>query len=156
MFRVSRRLDYGIQLMTALAACTDGQLQPTAALAEKLEMPLPFMHQIAHVLMQSGLIRATPGQKGGLKLSQPPVNITVRQIAEALEGPITLSPCQDCDENCPRRDSCATFMIWNELQEKIVQHLESINLDMLCNNRDQIPGFALPVRFSNDYIPDVK
>ena len=156
MFRVSRRLDYGIQLMTALAAGSDGQLQPTAALAEKLEMPLPFLHQIAHVLMQSGLIRATPGQKGGLKLSQPAINITIRQIAEALEGPITLSPCQECDEDCPRRDSCATYMIWNDLQEKIVQHLDSINLDMLCNNRDQIPGFSIPVRYSKDYIPEIK
>lgn len=156
MFRVSRRLDYGLQLMSALAAVSEGQLQPTAALAERLEMPLPFLHQIAHVLMQSGLIRATPGQKGGLKLSQPAENITVRQIAEALEGPITLSPCQDCEADCPRRDSCATFMIWNELQEKIVLHLNAINLGMLCNNRDKIPGFTIPAHYSNDFIPETK
>ncbi len=68
MFRVSRRLDYGLQLMTSLASDPENHSQPTAALATKLDMPLPFLHQIAHVLMQAGLIKATPGQKGGLQV----------------------------------------------------------------------------------------
>ena len=66
MFRISRRLDYGVQLMVALAAEDENRPIPTAALAEKLEIPLPFLHQIAHTLMQSGLIKASPGPRGGL------------------------------------------------------------------------------------------
>ena len=39
MFRISRRLDYGLQLMIALAQETDNRAQATAVLAEKLQIP---------------------------------------------------------------------------------------------------------------------
>jgi Rrf2 family protein len=153
MFRVSRRLDYGLQLMTSLASDPENHSQPTAALASKLDMPLPFLHQIAHVLMQAGLIKATPGQKGGLRLSQQAQDISVLQIVVALEGPITLSPCQECDENCPRRQNCATLIIWDDLEGRISEHLESIHLDMLVDRKQQIPVFPLsteyPVKLSS-------
>jgi Rrf2 family protein len=153
MFRVSRRLDYGLQLMTSLASDPENRSQPTASLASKLEMPLPFLHQIAHVLMQSGLIKATPGQKGGLRLSKQPQDISVLHIIEALEGPITLSPCQDCEQDCPRRQSCATLIIWNDLQDRISGHLGNITLDMLVDKKQPIPAFPLtadyPVNLSS-------
>jgi Rrf2 family protein len=153
MFRVSRRLDYGLQLMTSLASDPENHSQPTAGLASKLDMPLPFLHQIAHVLMQSGLIKATPGQKGGLRLSQLPQDISILRIIEALEGPITLSPCQDCEENCPRRPNCATLIIWNDLQDRISAYLKNIHLDMLVDKKQQIPSFPLstgyPVNLSS-------
>jgi Rrf2 family protein len=152
MFRVSRRLDYGLQLMTSLASDPDNHSQPTAALASKLDMPLPFLHQIAHVLMQAGLIKATPGQKGGLRLSQQPQDISVLQIITALEGPITLSPCQECDENCPRHQDCATLVIWNDLQDSISAHMQNIRLDMLVDRTQAMPAFPLaseyPVKLS--------
>ena len=153
MFRVSRRLDYGLQLMTSLASEPENHSQPTAALASRLDMPLPFLHQIAHVLMQAGLIKATPGQKGGLRLSQRPQDISVLQIVVALEGPITLTPCQDCDEKCPRRENCATLIIWNDLQDRISGHLENIHLNMLVDKTQQIPAFPVsteyPVNFAS-------
>jgi Rrf2 family protein len=143
MFRVSRRLDYGLQLMTSLASDPDNHSQPTAALASKLDMPLPFLHQIAHVLMQAGLIKATPGQKGGLRLSQQPQDISVLQVIVALEGSIIHSPCTECDENCPRHQNCATLIIWNELQDQISAHLSNIRLDMLVDGRQSMPAFPL-------------
>jgi len=147
MFRVSRRLDYGLQLMTSLASDPENHSQPTAALASKLDMPLPFLHQIAHVLMQAGLIKATPGQKGGLRLSQQPQDISVLQIVVALEGPITLSPCLECDEKCPRRENCATLIIWDDLQDRISEHLQGIHLDMLADRKQQIPVFPVSTEY---------
>jgi len=60
MFRISRRLDYGLQLMIALAANGSERPIPSARLSEQLDIPLPFLHQIAHTLMQAGLIKALP------------------------------------------------------------------------------------------------
>lgn len=131
MFRVSRRLDYGLQLMIALASTPEGRATPTAALAEKLDIPLPFLHQIGHLLMQSGLIRATPGPRGGLRLSRSSDEINLRQIADALEGALELSPCQECTSDCPRRLTCTTKMVWNNLQEKVNDHLSAMQLSQL-------------------------
>ena len=61
MFKVSRRLDYGLQLMIALAHNETNAPQATAVLSEQLHIPLPFLHQIGRALIQGGLIKATPG-----------------------------------------------------------------------------------------------
>ena len=73
MFRISRRLDYGLQLMVALAAPGTELPIPSAQLSEQLQIPLPFLHQIAHTLMQSGLIKASPGPRGGLNSITPAI-----------------------------------------------------------------------------------
>jgi Rrf2 family protein len=131
MFRISRRLDYGVQLMVALAAEEENRPIPTAALAEKLEIPLPFLHQIAHTLMQSGLIKASPGPRGGLRLSQAPESISLLRISEILEGPICLNPCLECGEECPRQSTCTAMPVWNSLQDLIVRYLDNVHLDAL-------------------------
>ncbi len=140
MFRISRRLDYGLHLMGALAAEKENRPQSTASLAESLEMPLPFMHQIAHALMQASLIKATPGPRGGLRLNTPAKDITILQIVEALEGPIMLNPCLDCSDNgCPHQEDCVTRVIWDDLQQKIVLQLASVTLDSLVAESQPLP-----------------
>jgi len=132
MFRISRRLDYGLQVMIALAGNTTGRPIPSAQLSESLNIPLPFLHQIAHSLMQAGLIKATPGPRGGLRLNHPAKNISVLKIAEVLEGPICLTPCLEEPEDCPRNEICTSKLMWEELQNSIVAYLSSTTLEKLA------------------------
>ncbi len=144
MFKVSRRLDYGIQLMVALAVEPDNRPQSTASLANKLQIPLPFLHQIAHSLMQAGLIKASPGPRGGLRLGKPANNISALQITESLEGPITLNPCMD--DSGIHLDNCTTIPLWDGLQKNIVHQLDCVRLDNLVKNPQNLPLFSsLPV-----------
>jgi Rrf2 family protein len=132
MFRISRRLDYGLQLMVALASQPDNHPQSTAALADRLKIPLPFLHQIGHMLMQAGLIKASPGPHGGIRLNRLPETITLLQIVEILEGAVSLHPCQECDDDCIDTDGCTTQMTWDMLQDKVVEYLRSITLNSLA------------------------
>lgn len=140
MFRISRRLDYGLQLMVALAVDAGDKAQSTASLAEKLQIPLPFLHQIGHTLMQAGLIKATPGPRGGLRLNQPADSISVLQIVETLEGKVDVDPNPDCES-----DQSCTALIWNELQEKIISYLGDIRLEQLVLHAQVLPLYAMAV-----------
>ena len=132
MFRISRKLDYGIQLMVALAKETEGIPIPTAKLSEMLDIPLPFLHQIGHSLMQAGLIKASPGPRGGIKLSQPAEDISVLSIAESLEGKICLNSCISENDVCQKIDDCTAKTMWSTMQDQIVNFLGEINLDILA------------------------
>ncbi len=140
MFRISRRLDYGLQLMVALASQSDNNPQSTAALAERLKIPLPFLHQIGHMLMQAGLIKASPGPHGGIRLNRSPDAITLLQIVEILEGPVSLHPCPDCSEgDCDHEEDCTTQIAWDNLQDKVVDHLRNITLtSMVVSARNMV------------------
>ena len=153
MFRISRRLDYGLQLMITLASDPENRPQATAALAKDLSIPLPFLHQIGHTLMQAGLVKATPGPKGGLRLNQPIESITVLTISEALEGPLCVNQCINCDVTCPHDNQCAQKMLWNELQESIIEYLQSITLASLVDIKRTGNSISLPFKMSTEKQP---
>jgi Rrf2 family protein len=138
MFRISRRLDYGLQLMIALAAEPENRAQATAVLAEKLQIPLPFLHQIGRSLIQGRLIKATPGPHGGLRLNVSAEEITLLQIVETLEGPVCITPCLD-GESCQRQETCASNNVWNGLQTRLVEHLSAIRLSHLSSTAEVFP-----------------
>lgn len=133
MFRISKRLDYGLQVMIALTNSNSSQPQPSAQLSEQLGIPLPFLHQIAHTLMQSGLIKASPGPRGGLRLGLPAENISVLKIAEVLEGQICVTPCLECNDDCSNKDTCPSQYMWEDLQTRIVSHLDKVTLKSLAD-----------------------
>jgi Rrf2 family protein len=135
MFRISRKLEYGILLMAALAEDPDNKAKSTASLSEKLEIPLPFLHQIAHALMHAKLIIATPGPKGGLKLGRSPDEITALNIAEALDGPISLNLCTETHGGgCGKQEGCPSKDLWCSVENIIIQELASVSLDKMSNN----------------------
>ncbi|MHB1118656.1 MAG: RrF2 family transcriptional regulator [Bellilinea sp.] len=145
MFRISRRLDYGLQLMIALAANDGDRPIPSARLSEQLNIPLPFLHQIAHTLMQSGLIKASPGPRGGLRLNSPADTITVLKIAEVLEGPVNIAPCVECPETCQRQESCATQSMWDDLQSKMINYMVTHTLEGLVKSANEYGSYVLSV-----------
>jgi Rrf2 family protein len=132
MFRISRKLDYGIQLMVALAKESEGRPIPTAKLSKMLDIPLPFLHQIGHSLMQAGLINASPGPRGGIKLSQSAEEISVLEIAESLEGKICINNCLSEHDVCQKMDECTSQTMWATMQDQIISFLGGINLDILA------------------------
>lgn len=138
MFRVSRRLDYGLQLMTALAQDAENRSQATASLAQRLHIPLPFLHQIGRSLIQGGLIKATPGPRGGLRLNQAADSVTLLQIVETLEGPVRVMP-----EPNGMGNGASSRAVWEELQEKLVAHLASISLAQLANGYQAAPKITM-------------
>lgn len=144
MFRISRRLDYGLQLMIALAQDSENQAQATALLAEKLQIPLPFLHQIGRSLIQGRLIKATPGPHGGLRLNISADEVTLLQVIETLEGPICISPCLD-GESCERSDGCMSNPVWFELQARLVDYMTSVRLCDLAAQEISLPQISAAV-----------
>jgi len=127
MFRVSRRVDYGLRLLMALAENPEMGPQATAILAERLDIPLAFLHQIGRSLIQAGLIKASPGPGGGLRLNRAPEEITLRQVLEVLEGPIRLNGSEV--EEVEAETACTTNQLWQTIQADLIAHLDGIRLD---------------------------
>lgn len=146
MLRVNRRLDYGLTLMIALANDSEGKPQPTSVLAEKLQIPLPFLHQIGHALMQAKLIKASPGPRGGIRLSRSAREITLLEIVETLEGAVNVLPCPECGDACPadceKIDVCYSRLAWLSLQKIVNRHLAKMRLSDLASAKsvDELIG----------------
>ncbi len=116
MLKISRKLNYGLQLMVALACNKNNQSTATSKYAEQLQIPLPFLHQIAHALQLNGLIKATPGPKGGLRLGNKGLDTTLFDIIHALEGRFSV-PAGEDDVQIAEND--IALGVWKEVGSRI-------------------------------------
>ncbi len=144
MFRISRRLEYGLDLLTALAELPEDLSISTAAMAQKLGIPLPFLHQIGHSLMQSGFIKASPGPRGGLRLNRPAREIRLVEVVQALEGPVNLLSTED-GTSYQESSQSKQVEVWRDLQTKIILYLSNITLDQLVVDGNPLDGLLFDV-----------
>jgi len=62
---------------------------PCSRLAKVGEMPERFLLQVLRSLVNHGLLKSTRGVDGGYALARPPNEISLLQILEATDGPLT-------------------------------------------------------------------
>ena len=86
------------------------------------------------IASNSDLIRAHRGALGGYALNKKSSEISVVEIIEVLEGPITLTACVDNSESyCEASNICFLGGKWNKVNDIIRKTLNDISLDDLLN-----------------------
>jgi FeS assembly SUF system regulator len=93
--RLSHLADYAVVLMTAAARRPAGARLSATELSAETGVPLPTAQKLMGQLAASGLLSSVRGAGGGFALSRTPVEISLADIVEAVEGPISLTMCSD-------------------------------------------------------------
>jgi DNA-binding IscR family transcriptional regulator len=63
----------------------------------------------------------------------------MRQIIEAMDGPIALNTCLILPGECPRESICPIHEVWVKTQENLLASLESITLaDLVARGKELI------------------
>jgi Rrf2 family transcriptional regulator, cysteine metabolism repressor len=89
--KVSRTIAYAIHATLQLSAGERGVPVPCSQLASEGQMPERFLLQILRSLVTHGLLRSTRGVEGGYCLARPPEQISLRDIVESFDNPLTPS-----------------------------------------------------------------
>lgn len=128
MFRPSTRARYAIRAMLELALHEgEGPILLRKVAAEQ-EISAKYLEQITIPLRSAGLLLAERGRRGGYRLARPASDITAREIAEALEGPIDLLDCIRTPSACHRAETCAARNLWGRVSQGIVATLSETTL----------------------------
>lgn len=136
MFRLSRLTDYAIALLTHMV-CDDKRVWAASDLASRSRLPQPTVSKILKHLAKSGLIKALRGAAGGYQLSQSPFEISIIQIVEAMDGPISVTDCTGVgrEAECLIRDFCVLGGNWSKINHAVRNALASVSLaDMAGKN----------------------
>ena len=86
--RFNRSVEYGIEGMAFLAR--EGRECSTILreVSRATSISEAFLSKVFQKLVRSGLIRSRRGFRGGFFLARPASQITLREVIEALQGPI--------------------------------------------------------------------
>jgi Rrf2 family protein len=102
------------------------------AIQEQMLVPRPFLIRIIADLSRAGLVMTFPGPNGGLELARPAGEINLRQIWEAIEGPLAISDCLAAPQDCALSSGCPVRCRWERLQNLMLAELESITMEELA------------------------
>jgi len=87
--KLSRTVSYAVRATLQLAQNGSSSPVPCSKLASEGEMPERFLLQILRVLVTHGILKSTRGVEGGYSLSRAPEAISLLEVIEAIDGPLT-------------------------------------------------------------------
>lgn len=89
--------DYAIRIVSCLAE--KNEKTDAATISEQTGVTLRFALKILHRLVLGGIVKSFKGNKGGYMLAKDPSEITLLEVVEKINGPVTLSRCH-VDGSC--------------------------------------------------------
>jgi len=129
--QITRQADYAIRAVLYVSKLGVNQRAATRQIAEAQKIPPSFLAKIISQLSIAGLLQTSRGARGGVMLAKTPGAITLLDVVEAIDGPVTLNECVSGDHACSFGDNCPLHPIWCAAQEELVQRLKGTNFSQL-------------------------
>ena len=86
--KLSRSDSYAVQATLQLAQDESAAPIPCSRLAAEGNMPERFLLQILRLLVTHGILVSSRGVDGGYMLERSPKDISLRELIEAIDGPL--------------------------------------------------------------------
>lgn len=128
---ITQKVDYGMFLLAAIASHGSDEPVSLHDVADGSNLSFAFLQQVARQLRQGNLLESVRGKSGGYRLTRKAQDISVKQIIEALEGPIAITDCARDDDKhaCPRSSVCNMRTAMRRINDEIKAVLEHKTLD---------------------------
>lgn len=150
-FSLTRKTDYALVALATLVRESMAGEGPLSArqISERHELPLPILMNALKELHRAKLIDSRRGAGGGYFLTKDPNNISIRDVIEAIEGPVTVTLCAEDEEDeqshcntCQIAVGCPISDPMQKLNLMMVAFLSKISLKSLIANEETL---AFPI-----------
>jgi Rrf2 family protein len=135
---LTRKTDYALVALADMAR--NGHERSSArSLSTRLNVPPRLLTNILSQLTHHGLVISVRGANGGYALAKPPEEISLRELIEAVEGPVRLARCCVPEDNgdpptCERTEICLNRDAVRKLHESLKGYLDEITLSDIAFN----------------------
>ena len=126
MLRITKQTDYGILLLSHLAALPKGSLLSARDAARWSGLSLPMASKILKSLARGGIVASHRGVGGGYSLVRPAPETTLGNLIRALEGPISMVECGAHPGLCEQEPTCPLRMNWARVNREIEHALDRV------------------------------
>jgi Rrf2 family transcriptional regulator, iron-sulfur cluster assembly transcription factor len=127
--QLTKGVEYAIEGILYLARRERDDPALIREVARATKIPATFLSKIFQRLVSKGLIRSRRGFRGGFRLARPARRITLREIVEALQGPIEFHRCLDHLREHRRKGECHVKRVFETVQDRVTAILEQTTLE---------------------------
>jgi Rrf2 family protein len=143
MLRLSKKADYALMALKHLAIRGDRESSSAREIADQYDIPIELMAKVLQRLVQRGLLTSHQGTRGGYELARLPRQISVADVIQAIDGPVTVTACSTEDGSCEQFAKCnVRDPLW-KVRERILAALDDCTIAELALDPSPVPA---PVR----------
>ena len=117
--KISTKGRYGLRILLDLALHQSEKPRLIRDIAESQQISEKYISRLVISLRKAGMIRSIRGVNGGFHLARLPEEITLLEILETMEGPISVVDCVSAPQGCSHSPNCAPREIWCKLNDDI-------------------------------------
>jgi Rrf2 family protein len=129
---ITRQADYAVRAVLYLAQLGPHGRVSTAQIARDQKIPPTFLAKIMSQLSAAGLVHATRGAHGGVRLARSAQEVSLLDVVEAIDGAILLNECVANPEVCPISNGCPIQRVWHQAQTELVARLRETRFGSLA------------------------
>ena len=129
MLRLSKKSDYALIAMKHLATRSAGGTSSSAReISECYDIPLELLAKVLQRLVRSRLLVSVQGTRGGYRLARQASMISVADVIQAVDGPVTVTACSTDDHNCDQYSKCSVRDPLWKIKNRILDALNTVSV----------------------------
>ena len=137
MLRLSKKSDYALIAMKHLATRPDGGGSSSAReISESYDIPLELLAKVLQRLVRARLLVSLQGTRGGYRLGRSAALISVADVIQAVDGPVTVTACSEEDHNCDQFTKCSIRDPLWKIKNRILESLQTVSVAEMAADMD--------------------
>jgi len=129
MLRLSKKADYALMSMKHLAGRHEsGGSSSAREIAESYEIPLELLAKVLQRLVRARLLVSVQGTRGGYRLGRSATTISVADVIQAVDGPVTVTACSPDDHRCEQYSKCSIRDPLWKIRGRILETLTTVTV----------------------------
>jgi len=135
--RVSKKTDYALRALVALARLDPGQTLTLRHIARTCDIPYNFLQQIMLDLRAQGWVNGHPGRDGGYELAVPPDTLSMGEVVRHFDGVLAPIACVSIThyEPCSQEPVCVFRRLFLDVRNHTARLLEATTLQDLVKQK---------------------
>ena len=113
---LSRSCEYGLQAAAKLVSLGKDTYVPIRELSQGLHISQHYLTKVLQILTRCGIMKSMRGPNGGVALTRPAEDITLKEIVVAIDGPELFEACVLGLPGCGERKPCPLHDQWGEVR----------------------------------------
>jgi Rrf2 family protein len=131
MLRLSKKADYALMAMKHLTL-REGS-SSAREIAEQYNIPVELLAKVLQRLARRGLLVSQQGTRGGYRLARGADIISVADVIQAIDGPLTVTACSHQNDRCGQFAKCnVRDPLWR-IRERIIQALATCSVSEMAS-----------------------
>ena len=117
--KISTKGRYGLRILVDLATHDAEKPRLIRDIAKSQQISEKYISRLVIAIRKGGMIRSIRGVNGGFHIAMKPEDITLLDVIEVMEGPLSIVDCVSAPQGCSHSANCAPREIWCKLNDDI-------------------------------------